>query len=87
MEVDVESIAYLNQHYADLKVHDLDFQVDLTGIMGEQSFAVVGNFPYNISSQILLGGEYKHRFRKWLECFRKKWPRESRKNRARKNME
>ena len=73
MEVDVESIAYLNQHYADLKVHDLDFlKADLTGIMGEQPFAVVGNFPYNISSQILFRMvEYKHQIPEVVGMFQK----------------
>ena len=73
MEVDVESIAYLNEHYTDLKVHDLDFlKADLTGIMGEQPFAVVGNFPYNISSQILFRVvEYKHQIPEVVGMFQK----------------
>jgi 16S rRNA (adenine1518-N6/adenine1519-N6)-dimethyltransferase len=56
MEIDKESVAYLQQHFPALKetLHEADFlRVDLRKIMGDQPFAVVGNFPYNISSQIL----------------------------------
>ncbi len=54
VEVDTESIHYLNAHYPGLKVHKLDFlKADLNQLVGEKSFGVVGNFPYNISSQIL----------------------------------
>lgn len=54
VEVDTESIAYLNQQYPELVVHELDFlKADLNALMGDETFAVVGNFPYNISSQIL----------------------------------
>lgn len=56
MDVDRDSIAYLNIHYPKLKDRILlaDFlQTDPKTIFGEQPFAVVGNFPYNISSQIL----------------------------------
>ena len=54
VEVDTESIAYLNQEYPELVVNDLDFlKADLYDLMGNSSFAVIGNFPYNISSQIL----------------------------------
>ncbi|HNR85462.1 MAG TPA: 16S rRNA (adenine(1518)-N(6)/adenine(1519)-N(6))-dimethyltransferase RsmA [Taishania sp.] len=56
MDVDTESIAYLNIHFPQLegKILEADFlKEDLTKIMGTTPFAVVGNFPYNISSQIL----------------------------------
>lgn len=56
MEIDRDSIAYLNQHFPKLegKIIEADFlKMDLKKIMGEDKFAVVGNFPYNISSQIL----------------------------------
>lgn len=54
-EIDRESIAYLNQHFGELedRIIDQDFlKLDLTE-MSDETFAVVGNFPYNISSQIL----------------------------------
>ncbi len=56
MEIDTESIAYLNEHFPKLhgKIHNADFlRADLQEYMGTEPFAVVGNFPYNISSQIL----------------------------------
>lgn len=56
MDVDEESIAYLKSNFPALKdkVIYADFlRVKLKDIMGDGPFAVVGNFPYNISSQIL----------------------------------
>jgi len=54
VEVDYDSIAFLKETYPDLDVHELDFlKADLIDLMGKEPFAVVGNFPYNISSQIL----------------------------------
>lgn len=56
VEVDKESVLYLNENFADLKdkIYELDFlKVNLEELMGKDSFIVAGNFPYNISSQIL----------------------------------
>jgi 16S rRNA (adenine1518-N6/adenine1519-N6)-dimethyltransferase len=56
MEVDRESIKYLNTHYSVLtdRIIEADFlQYDSTKLFQNASFCVVGNFPYNISSQIL----------------------------------
>jgi len=56
MDIDRDSIAYLNSHYPALqdKIIEADFlRMDLKKIMGDEPFGVVGNFPYNISSQIL----------------------------------
>lgn len=56
MEIDTESITYLNENFPVLegKIIEADFlKMDLVKIMGDEPFAVVGNFPYNISSQIL----------------------------------
>lgn len=56
VEVDEESVDYLYENYPELrgKIHSRDFlKEDLTSLVGDQSFAVFGNFPYNISSQIL----------------------------------
>lgn len=56
MDIDRDSIAYLNTHYPALqdKIIEADFlRMDLKKIMGDEPFGVVGNFPYNISSQIL----------------------------------
>lgn len=56
IEVDRDSIAFLKDHYAQLKnrIIEADFlKLDPTEYFGTEPFAVVGNFPYNISSQIL----------------------------------
>jgi len=52
VELDGESVEYLNQHYPLLKVIEADFlKMDLKAIF-EDKFCIIGNFPYNISSQI-----------------------------------
>jgi 16S rRNA (adenine1518-N6/adenine1519-N6)-dimethyltransferase len=56
MDVDSESIEYLQKHYPQLenKIFEADFlRIDVKKYMGDEPFSVVGNFPYNISSQIL----------------------------------
>lgn len=55
VDVDSESIDYLHRHYPHLREHThlLDFlRADLSALMQGEKFAVIGNFPYNISSQI-----------------------------------
>lgn len=55
VEVDRESVAYLQEHYPQLQPRIIawDFlKLDLAEKFSEP-FAVIGNFPYNISSQIL----------------------------------
>ena len=53
VEIDRESVAWLHEHYPTLDVIEGDFlKLDLTALFHD-SFAVIGNFPYNISSQIL----------------------------------
>ncbi|MCL2098195.1 MAG: 16S rRNA (adenine(1518)-N(6)/adenine(1519)-N(6))-dimethyltransferase RsmA [Bacteroidales bacterium] len=54
VEIDSESIAYLKQHFPDLQARLIqgDFlQMDLHTLF-PCPFAVIGNFPYHISSQI-----------------------------------
>jgi len=56
VDVDRESIGYLVDKYPILKGNIIygDFlRLDLNDIVKNKSFAVIGNFPYNISSQIL----------------------------------
>lgn len=56
IELDHESIEYLKLYFPKLegKIHQADFlKLDFSTIYGDQPFAVVGNFPYNISSEIL----------------------------------
>ncbi len=55
LDVDKESVAYLQKHFPENKNQFLlqDFlKADLSQIY-QSPFAVIGNFPYNISSQIL----------------------------------
>ena len=55
-EIDTESIAYLKEHYPQLKENHFvgDFlKTDFSKIFPNEQVAVIGNFPYNISSQIL----------------------------------
>ena len=56
VDVDRESIGYLVEKYPVLKGNIIyaDFlKVDLNELITDEPFAVIGNFPYNISSQIL----------------------------------
>lgn len=56
MDIDAESIEYLQQNLPTLQnaIFEADFlKSDLTQTMGKELFAVAGNFPYNISTQIL----------------------------------
>jgi len=52
IEIDRDSVAYLKTHYGELNVIEGDFlKSDVTRIFS-QKFSIIGNFPYNISSQI-----------------------------------
>ncbi|MEM7163104.1 MAG: 16S rRNA (adenine(1518)-N(6)/adenine(1519)-N(6))-dimethyltransferase RsmA [Bacteroidota bacterium] len=55
IEIDRESIAYLKQKFPALinSIHDKDFlQLDLNEL-GTSRISIIGNYPYNISSQIV----------------------------------
>ena len=52
VEIDRESVEYLHNHYPDLKLIEGDFlKMDLAALFPDK-FCIIGNFPYNISSQI-----------------------------------
>ncbi|TAI47226.1 16S rRNA (adenine(1518)-N(6)/adenine(1519)-N(6))-dimethyltransferase RsmA [Flagellimonas allohymeniacidonis] len=65
MDLDEESIVYLNHSFRlehpevfkrnnKLNIIEADFlKFDLKQLYGEEQFAITGNFPYNISSQIV----------------------------------
>lgn len=56
IEIDKESVEYLQNHFYELENHILseDFlKFDLVGFFQKKPFAIIGNFPYNISSQII----------------------------------
>ncbi len=56
VEIDGESIEYLRDNFPQLqgeRIIDGDFlEMDLAAAMGGKPFCVIGNYPYNISSQI-----------------------------------
>jgi 16S rRNA (adenine1518-N6/adenine1519-N6)-dimethyltransferase len=55
VEIDRESVAYLNEHFPKLRENILgeDFlRMDLREVFGGQQFVLTGNYPYDISSQI-----------------------------------
>ncbi|MBL7883837.1 MAG: 16S rRNA (adenine(1518)-N(6)/adenine(1519)-N(6))-dimethyltransferase RsmA [Bacteroidia bacterium] len=56
IDIDRESIAYLKTNYPILenRIIEGDFlQLDFSTLFNNESFAVIGNFPYNISTEIL----------------------------------
>lgn len=53
IEIDSESVEYLHATYPDLEVLEADFLKWHPYGHFEDQFRVIGNFPYNISSQIL----------------------------------
>lgn len=54
IEIDTESYAYLQEHFAGLEVYAEDFlKFDFDRIFDRQPFGIIGNFPYNISTEIL----------------------------------
>ena len=63
IEIDRESVAYLKEWYPELHLIEGDFlKIDLNTIVPEGEFNVIGNYPYNISSQIFFKVlEYKDR--------------------------
>ena len=54
IEIDKESIAYLRNHFPMLgeRLVEGDFLKADLGQYGQKNMAIIGNFPYNISSQI-----------------------------------
>ena len=55
VEIDKESVAYLEAHYPELRgkiIADDFLKYDIAGYL-RGPFAIIGNFPYNISTQIV----------------------------------
>ncbi len=75
IDVDKESIAYLKSNFPNLDgyIFEGDFlRLNLEELMGSEPFAVVGNFPYNISSQILFKClEYRDQIPEIMGMFQK----------------
>jgi 16S rRNA (adenine1518-N6/adenine1519-N6)-dimethyltransferase len=56
IEIDSESVEYLKANYLNLadRIYEKDFlKYDVTEIFNDEPFAIIGNFPYNISTQIV----------------------------------
>lgn len=55
VEIDTESVAYLNENYPELKQNIIsgDFLKMNLNTIFPTPYAIMGNFPYNISNQIL----------------------------------
>ena len=75
VELDMESVDYLNQNFPDLKGRIIaeDFlKLDLSKLFPGQ-FCVIGNYPYNISSQIFFKSSIiRTRFPAARGCYKKR---------------
>ncbi|PIF01859.1 MAG: 16S rRNA (adenine(1518)-N(6)/adenine(1519)-N(6))-dimethyltransferase [Paludibacter sp.] len=72
IEIDKESVEYLDVHYPELNVIQDDFlAMDLDKLF-DDDFYIIGNFPYNISSQILFKAlDHKHKVKGIAGMFQK----------------
>lgn len=75
IEIDRESVDYLKTNYSDLKsrIIEKDFlKIDLSEVFQDKQFAIIGNFPYNISTQIVFKTlEYKDQIPEFSGMFQK----------------
>ncbi len=75
IEIDEESVAYLKAHYLNLsdRIIEKDFlKYDLNATFTGQQLAIIGNFPYNISSQIVFKTlEYRQQIPEFSGMFQK----------------
>lgn len=75
IEIDTESVEYLNAHYPKLhgKMLSKDFlKYNISEAFGDAPFAIIGNFPYNISSQIVFRAlEMRERIPEFAGMFQK----------------
>ena len=75
IEIDTESVEYLKAHYLNLADHIIskDFlKIDLAEYFGNEQVAIIGNFPYNISTQIVFKTlENRHQIPEFAGMFQK----------------
>lgn len=75
IEIDKESVVYLQVHYPQLedRIHQFDFlKYDVATVFRDEAFAIIGNFPYNISTQIVFKVlELKHQIPEFSGMFQK----------------
>ena len=75
IEIDTESVAYLDANYSKLKdkIISKDFlKYNINEIFEGKQFAIIGNFPYNISTQIVFRTlEFRHQIPEFSGMFQK----------------
>ena len=75
IEIDTESVEYLKVNYLNLapRIIEQDFlKYDLNLVFKGKSFAIIGNYPYNISSQIVFKAlEMRHQIPEFSGMFQK----------------
>ena len=75
IEIDKESVVYLNDNYPKLtnKIISQDFlKYNINEIFEGKQFAIIGNFPYNISTQIVFRAlEYRNQIPEFSGMFQK----------------
>lgn len=75
IEIDAESVTYLDQNYPKLKdrIISKDFlKYNINEIFEGKQFAIIGNFPYNISTQIVFRAlEYRDQIPEFAGMFQK----------------
>ncbi len=75
IEIDTESVAYLNQNYPKLhgKIIGEDFlKYNINKTFEGKPFAIIGNFPYNISTQIVFRAlEFRDQIPEFAGMFQK----------------
>lgn len=75
VEIDTESVDYLNENYPKLKdkIIAKDFlKYNINEIFEGKQFAIIGNFPYNISTQIVFRTlEYRSQIPEFSGMFQK----------------
>lgn len=72
VEIDRESVAFLKTKYPSLSIIEGDFlKLDLSAIYTD-NFSIVGNFPYNISSQIFFKAlDFRHQVKELVGMIQK----------------
>ncbi|GEP50199.1 ribosomal RNA small subunit methyltransferase A [Flavobacterium noncentrifugens] len=75
IEIDTESVAYLDQNYPKLKdkIISKDFlKYNINEVFEGKQFGIIGNFPYNISTQIVFRAlEYRNQIPEFAGMFQK----------------
>jgi len=75
IEIDTESVDYLKAHYLNLAkriISENFLKINISEYFKDKPIAIIGNFPYNISSQILFKTlENKHQIPEFCGMFQK----------------